>query len=50
MTADEILERLVVIAREIEAHRVAVWRLERERNQLSNQLAASQWQGPKVQP
>ena len=49
MSADESLERLVVIAREIEAHRVAVWRLEHERGQLSNQLASSQWQGPKVE-
>jgi hypothetical protein len=48
MTPDQILERLVVIARDLEAHGVAVWRLERERDQPRSHFAASEWPGPKV--
>jgi hypothetical protein len=47
MTSDEILDRLVAIAREVEAHRVAAWPLERE--QLIAELVLSKWQGPMVE-
>lgn len=45
--ADKILDQLATIARQIEAHKAAVWLLEREQDTIRARLRASDWQPPK---
>jgi hypothetical protein len=47
---DAILDRLVEIARLIEAHRAAAYILEIEREELQAKLRASGWKPPEVTP
>ncbi len=45
--ADKILDQLTGIARQIEAHRAAIWLLEDEQRTLRIRLRATGWQAPK---
>ncbi len=47
---EELLERLAEIARQIEAHRTAMWLLERRRDEVRERLIASGWDPPQVTP
>jgi hypothetical protein len=38
-----LLARLAELARDIEAHRTAIWLLEQQRDELRNQLRAEGW-------
>jgi hypothetical protein len=44
----QLLDRLVEIARQIEAHRTAIWKLKQERLILREQIVRSGWQPPAV--
>jgi hypothetical protein len=43
-----VLDELSEIARSIEAHAAAIWRLEQRRAELQHQLRMTDWQPPKT--
>jgi hypothetical protein len=45
-TADAILDRLVELDRQVEAHRTAAWLIEHERDELRIKLRLSGWTPP----
>ncbi len=48
MSADALLEELVVIARQIEAHRTAIWHLEQRQLDIRERLIRSGWKAPEL--
>lgn len=46
MSESALLVRLAEMARDIEAHRTAIWVLEQQRDELRNQLRAAGWIAP----
>jgi hypothetical protein len=48
MSADEILERLAELSKQIEAHKTAAWLAEREVEELRARLRQMHWTPPVV--
>jgi hypothetical protein len=46
MSADAMLDELAAASRQIEAHRVAIWRLEQRQLDIRQQLIRSGWKPP----
>lgn len=49
-TPQQLLDDLADIARQIEAHKTAIWLLEQQRLQTRERLIAAGWKPPEAKP